>query len=267
MTSVISIILILYKTQNLKFIIAFLFSVIGFTLALEAILAIGLQAYIYHPKIVSDLFLDSVFGNYFSQISISSTSVLIPIYNLSYLWYFVFALLYYLIEELFIKLGIYEHFWYRSIYTSMGLLLLFWTVKKWYGKALNSTSHFVNYLSLFLSIFAINSFTIILSQRLLGVQIFKGNLFADMSKDHTTTGLVYQFVLINTLIMLYELRLHWTKKGLVFLCLVIMQFLLYRMGIIYISKGLFFVVTVLDLLGCYCWIAIFHNLYKQPSMK
>ena len=267
LTSIISIFLTLYKTHNPKFTIAFLFSVIGFTFVIEAILAIAFKAYIYHPKIVSDSFLDSVFGNYFSQISISSTSVLITIYNLSYLWYFVLALIYYLIEELFIKLGIYEHFWYKSIYTFVGLIPLFWYIKKWYEITLNKTSYVVNYVSLFLSVFAINSLTIILSQRLLGIQIFKGNFFTEMSKDHTTTGIVYQFFLINILIILYEWRVHWVKKGMIFLCLFIVQFLLYRAGFIYISNGWFLVVTILDLLGCYCWIATFHYLYKQHSME
>lgn len=266
-TSIISIALTLYKTHHLKFTIAFLFSVIGFTFVLEAILVLGFKAYRYHPKIVPDLFLDSVFGNYFSQISISSTSILITILKLSYIWYFVFAIIYYLIEELFIKLGIFEHFWYKSIYTSIGLIPLFWFVKNWYGKTIDSVNYFVNYVSLFLSVFAINSITIILSQRLLGIQIFKGNFFAEMSKDHTTTGIVYQFILINILMLLYESRLHWLKKGIVFLCLFIVQYLLYSSGFIYISKGLFFVVTILDLLGCYCWIAIFHYLYTQNSAK
>lgn len=266
-TSIIAIVLSLYKTRNLKLTIVFLFSVIGFTFVLEAILAIGLKAYVYHPKVVSDNFLDSVFGNYFSQISISSTSVLIAIFDLSYRWFFLFSLIYFLIEELFIKLGIYEHFWYKSMYTTFGLIPLFWLVKKWYRKTLDSSSKFVNYVSLFLSVFAIYSFTIILSQRLLGIQIFKGNFFSEISKDHTTTGLVYQFFVINILIIIYKARLHWFKKEMLFLCLFIIQYLLYYSGILYISNGWFFVVTMSDLVGCYCWIAAFHYLYQEDHEK
>ena len=262
-TSIFSMILTLYKTYNLKFTIAFLFSVIGFTFILEAILTIGLNAYTYHPKIVSDRFLDAVFGNYFSQISISSTALLITIFNLSYIWYFVFAFIYYVIEELFVKLGIFEHFWYKSIYTLIGFIPFFWFVKKWYGKTKDSVNYYVNYISLFLSVFTINSFTIILSQRLLGIQIFKGNFFTEMSKDHTTTGLIYQFFQINILIVLYKSRLHWVKKGMVFLFLFIVQYLLYSAGFLYIGDGWFFVVTIFDLLGCYCWIAAIHYLLAK----
>jgi len=264
-TSVISVILILYKTNNVKFTIAFLFSILGFTFLLEVILVISLRAYSYHPKIVSDLFLDNVFGNYFSQISISSTSLLIAVYNPPYIWYSIFALIYYLIEELFVKLGIYEHFWYKSIYTLFGFIPFFWLIKKWYAKVKDSMDNVMNYISLFLSIFAINSLTIILSQRLLGIQIFKGNLFADISKDHTTTGLVYQFFEINLLMILYRSKLHWIMKAMALISLFIVQYFLYIGGSIYISKGLFLIVTTLDLLGCYSWIAVFNYLLSKQT--
>ncbi|MDR3491677.1 MAG: hypothetical protein P4M12_06490 [Gammaproteobacteria bacterium] len=265
MTSIFSIILTLYKTQNLNFTIAFLFSVIGFTFVIEAVLTIGFNAYTYHPKIVSDLFLDAVFGNYFSQISISSTSLLITIFNLSHIWYLIFALIYYLIEEFFVKLGIFEHFWYKSIYTFLGLFPFLGLIKKGFEKAKDSKNRVINYILLFLSVFTINSLSIILSQRLLCIQIFKGNLFADMSKDHTTTGLIYQFFEINLLIILYKFKLHWVVKTMAFICLFIVQYLLYSEGFIYIPKGLFFTVTSLDLIGCYCWIAVFNYLLSKRT--
>jgi hypothetical protein len=244
---------------------AFLTSVIGFTFVLEAILAIGFEAYVYHPKIVADLFLDSVFGNYFSQLSISSTTVLISVFNLSYLWYFGFAIIYYFIEELFLYLGIYEHHWYQSVYTIVGFILLAWVVRRWYRKINQEKTRLLYYTSLFLSVFASNSFTIIFTQRLLGVQIFKGHIFADMSKDHTTTGLLYQFLLINLLMILYQANYKWLKKGIVFIGLFLGQYLLYRIGFIYISPGWFMSVTVFDLFGCYYLVSTFDHLYsKKP---
>ena len=266
-SSIIACVVILHKANNIKFAIAFLFSIIGFTFILEAILVIGFNAYTYHPKIVSDKYLDAVFGNYFSQISIASTALLIAVYNLPYIWYLIFSCIYFLIEELFVKLSIFEHFWYKSVYTLFGFIPFFWFINKWYAKAKNSTDRITNYISLFLSIFAINSLTIILSQRLLGIQIFKGKIFPEWSKDHTTTGLVYQFFQINLLIIIYKAKLPWVVKTLAFIGLFIGQYILYSTGFIYIPKGLFFPVTTLDLIGCYCWIAAFNCLlFKQTSM-
>lgn len=170
-TSIIAIVISLYKTNNRKFAIVFLFSIIGFSFVLEAILVLRFKAYTYYPKIVPLKFLDAVFGNYFSQISVSSTSLLLAIYNLSYIWYCIFALIYFLIDVLFIKLGIYEHFWYKSIYTFFGFIIFSWSIKKWYERAKNSTSRFLNYVSLYFSVASISTFTIFLSQRLLGIQL------------------------------------------------------------------------------------------------
>ena len=86
-----------------------------------------------------------------------------------------------------------------------------------------------------------------------------------MSKDHTTTGLIYQFFEINLLIILYKSKLHWVVKTMAFISLFIVQYLLYSAGFIYIPKGLFFIVTTLDLIGCYCWIAAFNYLFSKQT--
>jgi hypothetical protein len=263
-TSIITVVLILYKTNNIKFSLAFLFSTIGFSFVLEAITVLGFNAYTYYPKIVPDLFLDAVFGNYFSQISVSSTALWLATYNLSLIWNCIFAFIYFLIDVLFVRLGIYEHFWYRSIYTFFGFIIFSWLIKKWHDKAKNSTNWFINYTSLYFSIAAITTFTVFLSQRLLGIQLLRGHLFADIAKDNTTTSFIYQFIVINFLIILYKLKLHWVVNTLVWAGLFIVQYLVYRAGYIYIHKGLFFIASSLDLIGCYCWITVFNYLLSNP---
>lgn len=104
-----------------------------------------------------------------------------------------------------------------------------------------------------------------MSQRLLGIQLFKGNFFKDISKDHVTTNVIYQIIVINLLIVLYRSKWQWLVKTMAFSCLFFVQYLIYKAGIIFIPKGLFFIVTSLDLIGCYCWIALFNFLLsKQP---
>jgi hypothetical protein len=265
-TSIVSVVFIFKKTETPKFTCAFLLSVFGFTVILESILVVWLEAYRYYPKIVSDTFQDAVFGNIFSQISLSSTAVLLIVYNLSYIWYFILPLLYYFIEELFLSLGIYNHAWYKSFYTIIGLILLFELVKKWHSKLINSNKYFINYLTLFLASFALNAITITMSLKLLGIQIFKANFFVEVSKNHTAINLIYQFVLINILINLYKYRLHRIRKVIIWLLLYIGQYLLFKTGILYIRDEWFFVVTIFDFLGCYTYIAVLdHWLHKETT--
>ncbi|MDR3586250.1 MAG: hypothetical protein P4L59_13150 [Desulfosporosinus sp.] len=263
LTSIMAIGLLLYKTNNLKFSIALLFSIIGFSFILEAFLVLGFNAYTYYPKIVQIEFLDAVFGNYFSQISVSSTALLLAVYQRSYLEYCIFGLIYFLLDVLFLKLGIYKHFWYRSIYTFFGFIIFSWIIRKWYEKAKTSNHWFIQYISLYFSVASFSTFTIFLGQRLLGIQLLRGHFFADIAKDNTATGFLYQFIVINYLIILYKSQFHWGVKTVAFSCLFIAQYLAYRAGFLYIYKGLFFFVTSMDLIGCYSLIAVFSYLLSS----
>jgi len=60
------------------------------------------------------------------------------------------AFLYFLIEELFLKLGIYAHFWYKSIYTIFGLMLFFWFNRMWYEKVKDLVTKTIAFVSLFM---------------------------------------------------------------------------------------------------------------------
>ncbi|WP_407312312.1 hypothetical protein [Desulfosporosinus sp. SB140] len=261
LTSIITNVIILKKSNNFKFDLAFLFSIIGLSFIFEAGLVLRLNAYSYYPKIFRDTYLDIIFGNYFSQISVSTTALLLASKNLSFIWYGAFGLIYYFIEVIFLKLGIYEHFWYKSYYTFFGFILFSRIAKKWYKIAKKYTSKFINYITLYFSVASFSTFTIFLGQRLLGIQIYKSNVFfTDMNKNNTSTGFLYQFIIFNYLIPLYKSKLHWVLKTIALSYLFLAQYLAYRAGFIYIHKGLFFIVTSLDLIGCYFLIAVFDYL-------
>ncbi|KUO74448.1 MAG: hypothetical protein APF81_14555 [Desulfosporosinus sp. BRH_c37] len=263
-TSIITNVIIFHKTNNKKFCIAFLFSIIGLSFVFEAILVLGLNAYSYYPKLFRDSYLDIIFGNYFSQISISSTSLLLATFDLSYVWYGIFAIIYFIIDIIFVKLGIYEHFWYKSIYTIFGFILFSFLARKWYIIAKKSTNYFINYLSLYFCVASFSTFSIFLGQRLLGIQLLRSNIFfTDINRNNTSSGFIYQFIVLNYLIILYKSRLNWIVKTLALSCLYIAQYFAYRAGYIFIHKGLFFTVTSLDLLGCYCLIAVFNYLLSE----
>lgn len=267
-TSIITIAVTLYKSNNIKFSIAFLFSIIGLSFIFEAILVLGFNAYSYYPKLFRDSYLDIIFGNYFSQISISSTTLLLATFDVSIVWYCLIGLGYFLTDIIFVKLGIYEHFWYKSIYTFFGFMIFSLLVRKWYRIAKKSASSFINYISLYLGVAAFATFTIFLSQRLLGIQLLRSNLFfTDINKNNTSSGFIYEFIVFNCLILLYKSKLHWAVKTIMLACLFLAQYAVYRAGYIFIAKGLFFTVTAWDLLGGYVIIALFSYLYQNTGPK
>jgi hypothetical protein len=257
----------LNRSQYKKLTIAYFFSLLGFLFFGETILTVVLRAYTYHPGLFSDPILDAVFGNYFSQISIAATAVLICVFDLSYIWVLAVALIYYLLDKLFVGLGIYEHFWYKSVYTLIILVPLFGFIKRCYRKISGRMGYAVYYFTLFFGVFSATSLTIILILRLLGVQIFHGNLFANPSLDHTETGILYQIVQINYLMFLSELKWGWVKKAAAFAFFFVLQYLLNKSGIVYIAPGWFLTVTAVDSFVCFAWVTLFKHFLCSKYRK
>ena len=162
--SIISIVFILYKSNNRNFDIGFGLAVLGATFHAEFTLLVAFNAYRYFPTIFNDSFLDSVIGNYVSQTSVASTVGLIIVYRMPAIWNYIVSGMYFLIDILFVNLGIYLHLWYKSWYTLMLVFLSLLIANKWYHYLLNYPNSFIYYLTLHLGaralIFTYNCFQI-----------------------------------------------------------------------------------------------------------
>lgn len=250
--SIISIVLALYKSNNRIFIIGFILVILGATFHIEMLVLTAFNGYRYYPKILSDPFLDAALGNYFSQILITSTVALVIAYKIPTAWNFIIAGIYYVIEELFIKLGIYQQHWYKSWYTSLGLILSIWFCKKWYYHLLNYPKTFLYYISLYLGARAIFSL-IILFKYFFQIEIININfVFDEFSRNQAVLIVTYGIIWIIMMIIIYRLNIKWMWKGGIFVLLFITQYFLIKIaGVIIVKNGWFFVVTLLNLFGSY----------------
>lgn len=251
-TSIISIVLTLYKSNNRIFIIGFGLAVLGTTFHIEMALLTMFNAYRYFPKVFGDLFLDASLGNYFSQISITSTVVLVIAYRIPSAWNLVIAGIYYLIEEFFIKLGIYQHHWYKTWYTSLGVLLFIWVCKKWYYYLLNYPKTFIYHISLYLGARAVFSF-MILFQYFFSIEIFNIKfIFDEFSRNQAVLVVTYDIIWIIIMTIIHRLNLKWMWKGGLFVLLFIIEYFLIEIaGVITIKNGWFFIITLLNIFGSY----------------
>ena len=262
-TSVILIAFILYKCNERKFMIGFSFAVLGATFVTETILLIILNAYNYLPKISSRPFVDSIIGNYFSQFSLTITAVFIIVYNLPTAWSFGFACTYYCIEELFLKLGIYHHFWYKSWYTFIGTLLMFWIIKKCYYHMLNLPKYFIYYISLYTGASAIFSLAITFWFYAFSIQVININFYIEFFRNQAILTVLYRSILTIIMIILYRMKLNWMWNGIVFVFLFILQYVLTKINVMTIKDGWFVIITLLDLFGCYFGVLVMHYLFSK----
>lgn len=257
-TSVAELAIIFSKTRERKKTFVFFFAVLGLTYWMEALLVLILHAYMYYPMIrPDDRFFDAVLGNIFSQVSVSSSAVLICVLGLSNWWLLGFAAAYYLIDMLFSGIGIYAHHWYRSIYTLAAFLLFGRAVQYWYHAIFDRPSRKLFYTTLYLSVFGLTSNLLDTSLKFLGIRIFHSGLVPyDPSRDHTATALLYGAVFTMISIALYRWKTRWYSKGLVFLFLFVCQYELAQMGVMLIQNGWLLFILLFDLAGYYGWTVV-----------
>ena len=266
-TSIISMIVSLIKSKHRKFTIAFTLSSVGLIYLIEAMLVISFNSYKYLPKIVPDEFQDTVIGNIFSQVSVATTSALALTLNLSNKWYILFTFIYYLIELLFVKLGIYQHHWYKSIFTLLAIAPFMWLLKIWYKQLLNSSFYFFYYIALALGTFSMGFISILMPLKLLNIQTIQGSFYDNPTKNHTAFSIVIAFFLINILINVYRWKFHWIWKGVAFIILFFGQYLLYKFHILSCKEGWSLPAITLDTFGNYFWIVVLDHFLKSGPTR
>ncbi|MBO7746917.1 hypothetical protein I8J29_22110 [Paenibacillus sp. MWE-103] len=134
LATLIQVVYALYRSENRFRTFAFYLSLVGLPLYFETFIMIFLHAYVYCPRIIQnpklDPFNDSLAGNLFSQFGVASSALLLIIRRKPFYWHAVVALVYAMVEVLFVHLDIYRHHWWRTWMTFLALLVFF-AISKW----------------------------------------------------------------------------------------------------------------------------------------
>lgn len=265
-TTIIELIIIFFKVNNRKRTLGLYFTISGLTFCFEMIIYSYFKSYEYFPMFIPhsppD---DSIAGNLFSQFSVSATALLIAALNLKYYWYFVFAGVYGVIEEVFLSLGIYKHNWYQTWMTVLGLLVLFWITKKAYTISLKQMGRVLRYLFIFLGLVALYQNSIIWVLRLVGIQLFSDNFIQGKERSLVVLTGLYMLLLSVTIMIMYfsKIKLGW--KILIIFTLYIAHFAVARLNLITYHKGWFLISSSISIWGMYFYIYILDKLYKQSK--
>ncbi len=266
-TSAAVIVLIFLKTRVRKKTFAFLFAVLGFTYSIEVSLLLLFKAYTYYPMIrPGDPFFDSVLGNIFSQVSVSSSAVLICVLGLSKWWLAGFSAAYFLIDVLFVQLGIYEHYWYRSVFTLAGFFIYGLAIKYWYKRLFHGSSNWIYYITFYFCTFAISANIVGTMLKLLGVRIFQSGFYPDPARSHTAAALIYGPVMVIIMMALNKWDIRWWLKAPVFLLLLVFLWGLVQSGVIITMPGWDIVIPVFDIAVFYAFTAITDKSLKNAPL-
>jgi hypothetical protein len=215
----------------------------------------------------SDPFNDVFVGNLFSQFSVSATALLVVILDLKYYWYFIFGVIYGIIEELFIALGIYSHNWYRTWMTVVGFAILIWVVKKMYSKIMQGIKPITYYGYIYLGLFTLDVVTLLWGLDLAGYMRFTTTLLNDPKVSRYSLYLVYYSLSSVYIMLIYFLKSKLRYKALITLILYAIYYIGYKLNLIWIKEGWFLPVTTITVFWMYLSVFTLDKLYGGSQKK
>ncbi|MCM3630587.1 hypothetical protein M3194_24970 [Paenibacillus glycanilyticus] len=238
------------KARSLK-LIPFYIAVAGAVYMLELIIFIILHSYDYMPGILKDPFYDSAMGAIVSNgFIVPSACTLIAVYGVRFRRILLIAAGFMGIEQTFISLGIFEHHWWKIIYTGIGLTFLFAT-GKWFWRKLCQSDQ--PYLFRLIVLYIINvslQGTIMSSYLLLFHRIgFRPGWFEDPARDNLAFATLIVHIDSVLFAWLISMRGNWIWKTIVIGSLACGYWWLMRRDILYTSGiGLILLLILLQVI-------------------
>ncbi len=138
-----------YKSKDRKKHIVLLLNFAGFAYIFEYIVVALFDGYIYKPKFFNQKNVDKIIGAIWSQFFYVPVSALfITVMKFGWKIKLLFSFYFFLIERLFISMGIYKNKWWRTRYTFIGVLISFFINDKW-NEQLNKNNPLILFISFF----------------------------------------------------------------------------------------------------------------------
>ena len=264
--TILVLVIVFIKTSDRKYALSLYLTICGITFfAFELIILMCLKAYIYFPKIFTNQHDDSVVGNLFSQTSVSASAVLIAVFNLKFHWQLIIALIYGVIEELFLLLGIYEQNWYRTWMTIISLLILFRIAKIVNATLSKHIGRIWRYIFIFFGLCTLHLHLVNWASKAVGLRSFNENLCPDIDCSIAIIAAIYHLLLAVSTMILYFTNINWKSKVVGIFILYIAHFFAEKYNVLMSADGWFFILTSISIWGMYLNIYILDRLYPKAS--
>ncbi len=200
-----------YRKSGNRLTFALYLALVGSTLLFDYIIFVWGKAYIYAPHILNNKY-DTHIGAIASDVfSIPATATFVAVFNLTWPWMAGLGILYFGIEELFIKLEIYKHFWWKTSYTFIAMLLLLGVAKVWFRNLNKAHGRLLSFVTLVAILSAIRSTFSIVSYSILETRQFTVPWIEALGRDSTAvnTLIILPSMAIFSFLILYNYRIFW----------------------------------------------------------
>ncbi|MET3699167.1 hypothetical protein SAMN05877753_101129 [Bacillus oleivorans] len=180
------------KKAKTKRVFLLFFAVTGSLLFFDYLIYVWGEAYQYYPNIIRGKY-DSKLGSYINAVIIASTATLYSVFQAGRLWSLGLAILYTMIEILFLRIGVYQHHWWKFWYTLILLFVFFPVIKGWWNRINYAHRSILSLLTLICCFYAIRIILAFFQYGLLEVRTFHVESIVRIGKES---------IALNSLILL-----------------------------------------------------------------
>lgn len=230
-------IFIYIKVRRIRFML-FHFAMMAVGYTVDMIIYIFGNGYMFYPKIIdNNAFYDGNVGGIISDVFIvPSLAGLISVFNLNWLWMCFFAAFLYLVEWLFTELNIYVQNWWKTWYTTFGLIFVYFPLGKYLykkiSKPLQGTMHSVILYLVILSLLGLIHMVPIMW---LSNRSYLPGWYQDPAQDTTAFAALYQIFVSVIMVILVKIRWghRWMKYLYIFGITSLITLVLKMIGILH----------------------------------
>ncbi|REE81028.1 hypothetical protein A8990_12074 [Paenibacillus taihuensis] len=265
-TTLIELAILLRRAKRPYFMLAFYFTITGMSFCFEMVVLSYLNAYTYKPMLIPQSPPnDAIAGNLFSQFSVSATAALLALFRPRFYWCILFALVYGGIEELFLYLGIYEHYWYRTWMTVVFLLIFFWIATKSYNVCFSSKWRFWRYPFILFGLVTLYIHSITWVLQLAGIRRYSSTLVPGSDRSMVILSASETLILGSITIYLYFSRIRWRWKLVVIVLLFLALKAMEQLQLITLKDGWFLAASFICIGGMYLYTYLLDRMYNQVN--
>lgn len=201
-------------------------------------LVLGLfNAYAYKPGIFADPWAENIYAHIILNSTFyPGTAFLVAAFSLGYGWILVITLFYLVTEYLFLKLGIYEHHWWKYYMTGAAILVYQILTKLYFRKITPIKSKLVRTITFYLVGFVLLHYPIPIIL-LLGKQYYNVNWVENLYLSSTMFIFTYQLIEALVLVFCVCILKKWYFKLIPFIIAFTGQYILMDLNILVFREG------------------------------
>lgn len=259
--------MILRERRVLVFVMQVSFA--GMIYVFESIVLVMLDAYAYHPHILSIPYLDSIIGAIVSNfISVPAAAVLIAVYQLNWRWKAAVALFFGGIDWAFVQLGVYEHHWWKTPYTIAGIFVFCLIADHWARRVYAGGPFYIFTTAVTYTFCLLATASYFVS--LTGMRLYKSGLFEDPYRDDLFVTVILGFINAFLIVcaVFWSQRRRWLAAG--WLPIICLQYTVHKLGVVHYYTQLWIhTLTFAAAIVLITWLSIFglrvlRNAGRQP---